>query len=82
VLFRIKASEVHIDIQGLGEPTKVLDREMVFCLLFRMSKYDFAGYALILKAIGVNTYCRVRYLNLDSKLRWFDNVIPFVVNVI
>jgi hypothetical protein len=54
----------------------------VFCLLFRMSKYDFASYALILKAIGVNTYCRVGYLNLNLKLRWFDNVILFVVNVI
>jgi hypothetical protein len=73
---------VYINIRGLGELAKVLDREMVFCLLFRISKYNFASYALILKAIGVNTYRRVGYLNLDSKLRWFDNVIPFVVNVI
>ena len=82
VLFGTEASEVHIDIWGPGEPAEVLDGEMVFCLLFGMSKYNFAGHALILKAIGANTFCRVGYLNLDSKLRWFDNVIPFVVNVI
>jgi hypothetical protein len=82
VLFGTEASEVHIDVREPGEPAEVLDGEMVFCLLFGMSKYDFAGHALILKAIGANTYRRVGYLNLDSKLRWFDNVIPFIVNII
>ncbi|KAH9218068.1 heterokaryon incompatibility protein-domain-containing protein [Leptodontidium sp. 2 PMI_412] len=82
VLYGTEASGVHIDIRGPGEPAEVLDGGMVFCLLFGMSGYDFAGHALILKAVGANTYRRVGYLNLDSQLRWFDNVIPFVVNII
>jgi hypothetical protein len=82
VLYKTEASELHIDMRGPREPAEVLDGEMVFCLLFGMSKYDSAGHALVLKAVDANTYHRVGYLNLDSKLRWFDDVIPFVVNVI
>jgi hypothetical protein len=82
VLYGTEASGVHIDIWEPGEPAEVLDGEMVFCLFFGMSGYDFAGHAPILKAVGANTYWRVGYLNLDSKLRWFNNVIPFVVNII
>lgn len=54
----------------------------MFCVLFGMSEWDFAGHALILKGVGVNRDKRVGYLNLDSRLRWFDDVIPFVVEIV
>jgi hypothetical protein len=82
VLYRREASLVHIDIREPEEPAEVLDGEMVFCLLFGMSRYNFAGHALVLKAIGANTYRRVGYLNLDSKLSWFNDVTPFVIHII
>ncbi|KAH7400299.1 heterokaryon incompatibility protein-domain-containing protein [Cadophora sp. MPI-SDFR-AT-0126] len=82
ILYRTEASEVRMDIREPKEPAEVLDGEMVLCLLFGMSGYDLAAHALILKAVGANTYRRVGYLNLDSKLRWFDGVIPFVVNIV
>ena len=42
---------------------------MVFRVLFGMSEWDFGGHAFILKGVGANQYKRVRYLNLDSRLR-------------
>ncbi|KAG4425138.1 hypothetical protein IFR04_001705 [Cadophora malorum] len=82
VLHGTEASEVHTDIWHPREPAELLEGEMVFCLLFGMSRFNFAGHALVLKAVDANIYRRVGYMNLDSRMTWFDDVIPFVVNII
>jgi hypothetical protein len=80
--FGRERNDVHMDIWGPRETAEAADGEMVFCLLFGMSKYDFAGHALVLKPASANKYRRIGYLNLDSQCRWFDDVIPFTIDII
>ncbi|KAH8586365.1 heterokaryon incompatibility protein-domain-containing protein [Bisporella sp. PMI_857] len=80
--FGRERNDVHMDIWSPRETSEAVDGEMVFCLLFGMSKYDFAGHALILKPASANKYRRIGYLNLDSQCRWFDDVIPFTIDII
>lgn len=54
--FGEEKNDAHVDIWGPKEPAEVFDEEMVFCLLFGTSCYDFAGHALILKLASANTY--------------------------
>lgn len=80
--FGEEMNDTHMDLWGTKDIPEVQDEEMVFCLLFGMSKFDLASHALVLKAASAATYRRVGYLNLDAKRRWFDNVIPFVVDIV
>lgn len=80
-----ESNEVQLDILGLDEPVEVSDREMLSCILFGkegMESWN-RSIALVLKAVGADTYRRVGVLNLDAKnVRWWDGVMPVNVYIV